>query len=140
MEIERVIERLREQVSDLRQVAGAAALAAAQEDLRSTPAAYVIPLAEQAARNALIGGAHSQQIAVHFGVVLAARQLRDARGQAGHEELERLRSAVKDALIGWAPDEDHDPIEIVRGQLLALTDAILWWQDEYLTGYYERRP
>lgn len=138
MELGLVIDRLRDRVTELRVVAGAAAITAAQEDLKTTPAAYVIPLGEQAARNALVGGGHSQQVSVRFGVVLAARNVRDARGQAGHEELERLREAAKSALIGWAPDADHDPIELARGQLLALTDTILWWQDEYLTSYYER--
>lgn len=47
-----------------------------------TPAAYVIPIAESAAPNAMVG-AVSQEVATRIGVVLVVRRAADARGVAG---------------------------------------------------------
>ena len=132
-----ITARLESTVSALRRVAGAADIAAAEEDLKRMPAAYVLPLRERAGENYL-DNAVSQRVARAFGVLYAVRNLRDARGDAAHVHLEELRTEGRAALLGWEPDDDHEPIEFRGGRLLRLTNPILFWQDEYETAHLVR--
>jgi len=135
MQLTPILDRLNTHVTALRQTGGAADLAAARDDLRIAPAAYVIPLRETPGRNEL-GEAIWQRVTVRLGLVLAVRNVRDARGEAAAEDLEALRQSVRAALLGWAPAMGHDPLEYGGGRLLALTNAILWWQDDFTTAFY----
>lgn len=134
MDLAPVIARIRSQVTALKFVGGAADLAAAAEDLKIAPAAYVYALAERAARSGGIGYV-AQQVTARFGVVIAARNLRDARGEAAAADLEPLRTSVRAALVGWAPAAGYDRCEYVGGRLLQLAQAVLWWQDDFETTY-----
>lgn len=137
--IDAVIAHLKTSVPSLKKVSGAVDFASAGTDLKnSTPAAYVLPLADKAGQNELCN-AVSQRVDVRFGVVLAVQNLRDARGQNAHSDLEPIRRAVIDALLGWNPDADHAPVLYGGGRLLQLADGVLWWQLEFVTVYYERK-
>ncbi len=133
-----VADRIRAQVPDLRKVAGAAGFAAAREDLKALPAAYVLPLGDSARPNTLAGGI-SQQVVERFGVILAAGNARDARGDAANAALEGLRGAVLQALLGYQPAAEYDPVQYGGGRLLMLDAGVIWWQLEFTTGYYERK-
>lgn len=139
MDLAPIIERLRGEVSALRFVGGAADLPAATEELKQTPAAFVIPLTDAATRNADATGSVTQQITARFGVLLAAQNLRDARGEAALTTLEPLRLAVREALVGWVPAGFEDPCEIVAGRIMSLSDRVLWWQDDFLSMFIYRK-
>ena len=125
-------------VPEFRKVASAANFAAARDDLKSPHAAYVIPLSDAAGASQLGGGAILQPVREQFGVVLAVSNLRDASGVAALIEFRRLRRLVIDALLGFVPGTDYEPIEYGGGNLLMMDAAVLWWQLKFTTGYMER--
>lgn len=137
MRVQPWIDRIRASIPDLREVLGSAELAAVQDSYRSTPSAWVIAIDEVAQDSSLISTT-AQRVTARMGVILAVRNARDPRGEAGHDDLETLRDALKTALLGWAPTVEHDPATYVSGSLLKLTDATLWWQDEFQTTFYLR--
>lgn len=125
-------------VAGLKKVGTAADYASAAIDLKTpTPAAYVIPLRETPGRNTL-ENAVSQQNVTRFGVVLAVSNLRDAIGAKAGVDLRAIRIAVMTALLGWTPGPDYDVCTSGGGRLLQLSNAVLWWQDEYLTALFLR--
>lgn len=126
-------------VKDFNKVAGAASFAAAKEDLKNPPAAYVIPLADSARPNALDCGGVEQYVAERFGVVIAVDNKRDTRGDAVNAALEDKRGKVIAALLGICPGDGYDPVQYGGGQLLALDVTTIWWRLEFITGYTERK-
>ena len=133
-----IIVRLDTQVAALKRVAGSAELAAATEDLKQVPAAYVIPNSERPGGSSTGTMVVSQQNAARFGVVLAVINLRDARGEKAQADLLTLRIAVMTVLLGWSPNAEFDPLEYAGGRLLRLSDQVLWWQDDFLTTHLLR--
>lgn len=125
--------------AEFRKVAAAANFAAARDDMKNPPAAYVLPLSDTASANQLACGASLQQVREQFGVVLAVSNLRDATGMAAQVELERLRRLVIDALLGSVPGAGYEPVEYAGGNLLMMDTAVLWWQLKFTTGYFEHK-
>lgn len=123
---------------EFRKVAGVANFAAAREDLKQPPAAYVLPLNDSAGANQLGGGAILQPVKERYGVALALSNLRDASGVAAQAELERLRRLVIDKLLGFVPGDGYEPCEYGGGTILLMTTDVLWWQLVFTTGYHER--
>jgi hypothetical protein len=123
---------------EFRKVATAANFAAARDDLKNPPAAYVVPMADRAGANSLGGGAILQPVREQFGVALGVSNLRDASGVAAQAEFERLRRLVIDKLLGFVPGEGYEPCEYGGGSLLLLSPDVLWWQLTFTTGYMER--
>ncbi len=126
-------------VSMLKNVEGTVGFALAQQNLKGTPSAWVIPLMDAALPNRMMSGAVEQRVNERFGVILAVSNVRDARGEAANEDLEVVRSAVITALLGWQPDAGYDPVEYGGGRMLSLINPVLWWQLEFTTAYYERK-
>lgn len=122
-------------VKDFNKVSGAADFASAQEDLKITPAAYVIPLADTAQPNRLQFSGIEQHVTERFAVVLAVKNARDVRGDAVNVALETLRDKTINAVIGFVPDTGYEPAEYGGGRLLMLDVAVTWWQLEFITGY-----
>ncbi|MXS82273.1 phage tail terminator protein [Nitrosomonas oligotropha] len=135
-----IIARLKDQVTSLKLVGGAADFDAAAESLKQKPAAFVLPNSERANQSTTGTMAVSQENTVRFAVVLAVQNLRDARGENAQADLLSLRTDIMSALLGWEPDEDADfkPIEFSGGRLLQLADRVLWWQDEFVTAHLLR--
>lgn len=127
-----IIERLQGANLSL-DIKGAADLASAKSDqLRDT--VFVIPLDEAAAANTLINGVR-QLVTLGVGVVFALSNRRDRRGQGATDEIHSRREQIRQALLGWQPDDAADVISYRRGRLLDIQDATVWWQDEYETQY-----
>lgn len=135
-----IATRIRTQVGALKAVGEAADLAAALEDLKIAPAAFVIPLRSQGGGNALDSAdAAMQRLSITFGVVFGIQNLRDATGAKASADLATLRGSVFEALLGWRPTADHDICLIGAGQLAAMRDRVLWWQDSFTTAIYVRK-
>lgn len=116
-------------------VQGAAEFAAiAATGTASAPQVWLVPLAEDAQANTLNLGVH-QQITVTLGVVYAVRDVRDAQGQAAADRLTALRAAVFAALLNHFPAGATAPLTLSHGGLLHFQNAILFWQDQFETGY-----
>ncbi|SDX88191.1 phage tail terminator protein [Nitrosomonas halophila] len=133
-----IIARLSVHVPLLARCAGAAGLAEAAYDIKQFPSAYVLPSAERPDGSRTGTMVVSQQNTARFSVVLAVRNLRDARGERAQSDLLCLREEIMAVLHGWQPDQDFDPIEYAGGRLLQLTDQVLWWQDDFLTAHFIR--
>lgn len=133
-----IIARLQPPTTTLKIVTGAADFAAAAPEVKQTPCAFVLELANRASGNALATIAVSQENEISFGVVIAVQNLRDPRGEKAHTDMRSVRQSVMTALLGWQPDPDYDVLEYAGGRLLQLDNLVLWWQDDYLTRILER--
>lgn len=139
MQLATILSHLKANCPALRQVGGAADFSALPEaGPQAVPAAFVVPLDEHAGPNKLDTGI-SQRVDVRLGVILAVRNLRDGVGAAANDDLETLRRAIKDALLGWRPPDAVDVCIYGGGRVLQLNNQVLWWQDDFLTAYYERK-
>jgi hypothetical protein len=116
-------------------VAGAAEFAGGVSDQTwmASPAAYVLPLDEEAGENDSNDGLY-QIVAERVGVVLALDNSADRRGQSTATQLGGLRAAVFAALLNWRPD----PNSQVRGyaygggRLLDMDRGRLFYQWEFV--------
>lgn len=139
------IDRIEAEVKDaqgLRAVQGIADLALIIGEERTaspvTPGVYVIPYAEEstAANDLATGGTH-QPIRATVGVMSSVQNVRDRTGRQAHQDMRALRRALKDALIGWQPDAESDPVEYAQGRLHKFDDGIILWLDLFRTHYHE---
>lgn len=121
-------------------VGGAADLAAANADLKTFPAAYVLPLQDSA-----LGGnqaAHSavvQQLTERFGVMYAVRNLRATAGEKAQEEMRQAIDWARGKLLGLQIDADRDLVQFEGGELVVFEDEILIWSDRYFTKIDKRK-
>lgn len=132
MDLAFVIDRLKTQLQGVRTVGGAADMDAAMAGTVAVPAAFVIPLDEEASPSESTMVTR-QRIAHGFGVVVGVINRRDATGAASMGALAPIRAALMQALIGWVHDAgDGEPVQFRRGKLLRLDgDGRLWWVDEF---------
>ncbi|GIX33423.1 MAG: hypothetical protein KatS3mg125_1379 [Lysobacterales bacterium] len=136
-----IIARIRQEVPLLRTVGGVAEAAAAQRgSLQGLPAAFVMLEEESASPTFGSSGAHLQRVSVRFAVLLAARNARDALGQALAETAGELAGELRRALVGWMPSTALTAIEFRQGRLLSFDDAVIWWQETYGCDYLLRMP
>lgn len=140
MNLDAVIAQLRaEAPSFADRVAGAANFADAMEGevALALPAAYVIPLEEEASENDSLNGLR-QLVTERIGVVLhldnAVANGGDRRGQAPVASVDALRLEVFAAILNWAP---AGSLAVVRGleyagaQLLKIDRARVFYQLEF---------
>ena len=138
MQLAPIHARIKANCPALRQVGGAADFSALPGvGPQAVPAAFLVLLDENAGSNQLDTGI-SQRVDVRFGVILAVRNLHDGVGAAAIDDLETLRRAIKNALLGWRPPGADDVCIYGGGRVLELSEQILWWQDDFVTAYYER--
>lgn len=137
--IESVKARLRAQLGDQLKLVGGAAdfQAAAENNPAATPACFVFSLGEKPEPSKFTG-ALLQHVQTAVSIVLVVRNLSDSNGAAAVADVEELRRKVKGVVYGWAPQEGHDPLERGDSNLLAFKNGHAWWQDIYLTAYYDR--
>jgi len=142
MWLQDVIDRLKQQVTGMREIDGASSLDAAMRGAVSCPSAYAIPLTETG-RELAHTGPVDQLITVLFGVLIVLDTARTALGMDVLIELEAKRHQVRQALVGWVPDEDTgESVTFAGGELVQFQgDGRLWWSDEFvLTTYYRSNP
>ena len=117
-------------------VQGAAELAAARGDHRRDTA-YVYPLRETAERSLVQRGGAVQRHTHRVGVLSVVTNRRDPRGEAGLEEIELRRAAVRAALVGWCPEGAAESVAYSAGALVGVADGVLLWQDEFEVPTWE---
>lgn len=128
MRILPAIARLKAQCALLNnRVYSAGALTAVDDAAAETPAAYVHPWTEEGAENALGNETPRQLVTDMFAVQVVAAP---ADVSAGTDQLEDVRDQIKVALVGWQ-GEYQDVIEFVRGDVLDVNAAKVWWRDIY---------
>lgn len=115
-------------------VAGAANFAVGLETQvwMDLPAAYVIPLDEDASENLDVAGLR-QTITERIGIIVELDNAADRRGQAPAATLNDARAAVFAAVLGWhiAPDRSARGLYYGGGQLREFDRARLFYQFEF---------
>lgn len=118
-------------------VAGAAEFSALTGEPLSTPAAYVMTEGEASAENSRMTGSVIQRTESDFAVVIVTRNVSDGTGGAASDEIEDLKQAVRDALVGFEPT-DAEPVEHIEGNLLKAKNGSVWWRELFGTAYFTK--
>ncbi|MBS0507585.1 MAG: hypothetical protein JSR53_09425 [Proteobacteria bacterium] len=139
MDVDFIIDRLRQGNLPVRQIGGAAELDAAMGGVVTPPALFVLPLAERTVAGPLLG-LHQETDTAEFGVLLCVANVQGARGQQALAQLAPLRAAVRALLSGWAPARCNGVAMVKQGgQLLRFDgDARMWWMDRFSCQFYYR--
>jgi hypothetical protein len=136
--IDAIKARLTQNVPAIKFVGEAADFqSAAENNPKTTPACFVIPMDETPAPNQM-GDIVIQRVRATVGIVLVVRNLTDAKGVAARVDMAALRKQVKDQVYGWQATPQLDPFERGNSHLLAFRDGHMWWQDLYITAFYDR--
>lgn len=129
-----IVDHIRQSVPNLHVVGGAADYAAVRE-LASfrTPSAYVIFAEEQNTGQIPDSmGVCAQSCSANFGVVMAVRHYRQARGEQMQQQTRELIGQVRAALIGHKPA--HKGVRVVgweSGRVLDYDEGVLLFADVY---------
>jgi hypothetical protein len=135
-----VVSEIREQLEAIdppvfNYVAGAAEFASLTGEPLSTPAAYVMTEGEASAENQRMTGSILQRTEADIAVVIVTRNVSDGTGGAASDDIEVLKQSVRDALVGFEPD-NAEPIEHIEGNLLKAKNGAVWWRDLFGTAYF----
>jgi hypothetical protein len=140
-----IIDRLIVRAPTLREVSGAADLAAVTS-LSDFPAPCGYVCLSEDRSLAVHKPAHSpageqvatrQTMKVAFGVVMAVRNYREQRGAQVTDDLQAILAEERGALLGYVPTcPGARPCELVRGQLISYDDATLLWMDVWQTQQF----
>ncbi|MDQ2822963.1 MAG: hypothetical protein M3Y65_21720 [Pseudomonadota bacterium] len=137
--IEALLARIRDTVPEIKFLGEMADFQRAVESNPvAVPALFVIEGDESASPSQFSDVVVSQRVRATVGLVLVVRNLSDANGEAAKSELRQLRQLVKAQVFGWQATAEFDPFERGQSHLLAFRDGHVWWQDQYLTSFYDR--
>lgn len=113
--------------------AEAAALMGTGQAVGEGPNAYVVPMADDAAKPASQGG--PQRVTGTFGVLLMVRRHGDALGQKTMNRLRPLRMQLLTGMLGLQLAPELQPCWWRGGRMHDFTKESLWWLDEYAADY-----
>lgn len=120
-------------------IAGAAEFTILPEASNLTvPAAYVVPLADDAGENESENG-YAQDVRDVFAVIVAFSNVPNERGQAAITGVHGMRAELWAALLGLVLPGDHGdygPIEYEGGVLLHRDRTRLYYQFEFSSVYH----
>lgn len=133
--IDAAIARLEDARPPFRLIDGLGAFAQLKGPPVALPAAYVLPLAEQAGDNQRVNELH-QRVSAQIGVVIVAQGVADNHGRQAVADLAALRLAVRDRILGWPPASEFEPFIFAGGELLAAEGGTVWWQDSFATAFH----
>ncbi|MES0068793.1 hypothetical protein NKJ73_23745 [Mesorhizobium sp. M0074] len=121
-----------------RVVAGAAAWASLNGEPKTTPAAFVLIEEEQSGENTRMTGPVLQRCEADVAVIFVTRNVSDGTGAAAADDIETLKSAVRDALIGFEPTSvsNADVVEHISSNLLKAKNGHVWQRELFGVGYY----
>ena len=121
--IDVVPARMRAQIPALKSV-GTAADMARLVNAKTTPAQHLLPAAfvllpsdSAGANTAPVGIAVQQRVTETVVVVLALFEHNDPTGAKALEQLDPLKAALMDVLVGWSPGGAYDVLAHSRRQL-----------------------
>lgn len=139
MNLDQIICALRERCPTFQQrIAGAAQWAGLTEDENPPlPAAYVIPLREDAGQNES-EVSYYQTVTNIFGVVLLVPNFADERGQDASRWIELLKREVFKAILSWRmePSDEYSEIVFDGGSLIYMDDARAAYQLDFAFETY----
>jgi len=135
-----VVARLDADRGPLRQVGGAADMAAAEIGLKARPAAFAVLIAESPSAPPL-AAEFIQRKQIVVSVVLAVSSARDQIGDAVREDLTAVRNHIEGVLLGWVPEGCAEGLAWAGARLQNLApNNVLWWRDDFVTTQIVRLP
>ncbi len=139
--IDLVVARIKATVPALQQVRGAAEYAAISEFSDFRPPEGFVLLARE--RGKPMPGTTRQPVQVFFGVVVAVRNYRQQRGKPAMDEALPLIGQVRDALIGWIPQDGAGAqvgggrgCQWLQGDVMDYDNSTLLWSDVFQTQHF----
>ena len=138
MNLAPIIAKLQDACPQFNLIGGAAEFERASNGLTALPAAFVLPARERGTDSPFANQIVEQNVGAEFSIVVAVKNVSDATGAAAVDELEAVRTPVRDALLGWAPADGYFGCEFRSGDLLAFNNGVLWWGDVFSTAYLIR--
>lgn len=132
MLVEALKNRLRDEVSALRSVEGAASMAALIQSNglpQQTPAAHVVTLGMQGGDEEAAAGAFVQSYQEVLGVIVTWRTV--VNSDRTVTDVEELIRAIVLAVAGWEPAGAMAPFKLLRGQLVAMNKGTLVYQLDF---------
>lgn len=140
--VDAVIHRLGGEVSDLAGAEDALQLADLLERgvlPQRFPHAFVLPVGDDAEANVILTGAVRQRVVETVGVLLIDKHAGERTGGKVRAALEPIKAEVREALVGWAPDPDYSPLELVRTRLVGLAGGAAFVQLDFRTAWHLRQ-
>jgi len=127
---ELIEQRISDTVSEFKEVAGAASLASVLANRTSVPGCYVFR------SNNRLGPGHGDIVITqpreeYIACVVVTGNVRDSRGAEGADENEAFCLKIQEALLGWQPSVDHEPLEQASGKLVQFKNGMFIWMDIY---------
>ncbi|MBL8575131.1 MAG: hypothetical protein JNM13_15760 [Hyphomicrobiaceae bacterium] len=112
----------------------AAGLLALDGQLPTVPALYVYMGEEGGSANSRANGVR-QDVECDVICLIVTSQLADRTGGAASVEVETLKAAVRDCLIGYQPGDQSRPITLGGGALIRARQGQIWWEYQFTTSY-----
>ena len=116
-------------------VEGAIAMAQVKDRPTAMPAAFVLPLRDASSPNQRVSGM-LQTTQADIGVVIIFENLSAPLGDPAVDELEAIKTWVREQLIGLVVG-DCDPIEHIEGELVKARAGVVWWQETFGTSFLQ---
>lgn len=136
-----VIARLKAELvpGTLKAVGGAAELAAAMDQLKSSPEAFILPSVDRPSADTAGTMEVRQRVTQQFSVVVGFKNI-GPKGDAQLNKIDAVRREVMRTLIGWVPDHSQLPINYAGGRMVAadFDQGVMFWGCEFSGTYYIR--
>ncbi|MDT8895479.1 hypothetical protein RSO41_12515 [Halomonas sp. I1] len=116
--IDAMLQRVRDQCPGLA-IVDEAWFAAPLDDFDAQTPAALIYLAEDSAAGEPETIRPTQRITLSYGIWLVTKRS-DFRSQ---------RQALRQALMGWEPTEEHEPVAYRGGQTTDIRGELIWWRE-----------
>lgn len=129
--------RISSQVTDFKEVAGAADMTNIMAGRLTDQGCYIFQERVTAEASVLIN-ATRQRITINIAVIIVVRNVKDARGGDAADTSFALQSNLKTALLGWTPDDSADPMEYGGGALVSFANGFFIWKDTFTTHQFIR--
>ena len=141
IDLAEIRDHLAASVPVLREVGLAKELGALRAGAVPWPAAYVVPMSEQASDNRYQTDALTdQRVVFRFAVILAVRDIGTRRGSGAVESLVDIRDPIVNALATFVPTGADTACIPRQGRLVSgiSNDGGLFWQDDFNTAFNRR--
>lgn len=133
-----VLNRVISQTTGFRQFGVAVTLEDAVADMRARPAFYLYAPRGKASPNENVDDTLLQSVTNSFGALIAVEDVSDGTGAAALAKIEALESQVRTALLNWAPDANHGPIQLSDYLIPYASDGLVIQLDNFTTQHFER--
>lgn len=138
--IDALIERLREECPELKTVEGGVDLANLMEGqftvpFEKRPAAFVMFGGDQVGRNEMATDEVVQVVTELATVTICLGDGRTGAAQAAKDAITTVKNAVRDCLLGFAPEPERGALHYRGTTMLAMKPRTIWFQLAFSRQY-----